>query len=47
MQTWNWKAQAESIRHIGPMAQDFYAAFHSRLDRFRGCSQTQRDRTMH
>jgi len=26
--TWNYKTQAESIRHIGPMAQDFYAAFH-------------------
>jgi trimeric autotransporter adhesin len=25
--TWNYKAQAQSIRHIGPMAQDFYAAF--------------------
>jgi hypothetical protein len=25
--TWNYKTQAESIRHIGPMAQDFYAAF--------------------
>jgi hypothetical protein len=25
--TWNYKAQDESIRHIGPMAQDFYAAF--------------------
>jgi hypothetical protein len=25
--TWNWKAQGEGIRHIGPMAQDFYAAF--------------------
>ncbi|MBW6474993.1 MAG: tail fiber domain-containing protein [Anaerolineaceae bacterium] len=24
---WNYKAQDESIRHIGPMAQDFYAAF--------------------
>jgi hypothetical protein len=24
---WNYKAQAPSIRHIGPMAQDFYAAF--------------------
>jgi trimeric autotransporter adhesin len=27
MQTWNYKAQAASIRHIGPMAQDFYSAF--------------------
>ena len=25
--TWNYKAQDESIRHIGPMAQDLYAAF--------------------
>ncbi|HEY6041832.1 MAG TPA: tail fiber domain-containing protein [Anaerolineae bacterium] len=25
--TWNYKSQAASIRHIGPMAQDFYAAF--------------------
>ena len=25
--SWNYKAQDESIRHIGPMAQDFYAAF--------------------
>jgi hypothetical protein len=24
---WNYKAQAAQIRHIGPMAQDFYAAF--------------------
>ncbi len=27
VQTWNWKSQAASIRHIGPVAQDFYAAF--------------------
>jgi hypothetical protein len=27
IQTWNYKAQDPSIRHIGPMAQDFYAAF--------------------
>jgi len=27
IQTWNYIAQNESIRHIGPMAQDFYAAF--------------------
>jgi trimeric autotransporter adhesin len=26
--TWNYKVQDASIRHIGPMAQDFYAAFH-------------------
>jgi hypothetical protein len=25
--TWSWKTQDESIRHIGPMAQDFHAAF--------------------
>jgi hypothetical protein len=25
--TWNYKSQAPSIRHIGPMAQDFYAVF--------------------
>jgi trimeric autotransporter adhesin len=27
IQTWNYKTQAASIRHIGPMAQDFRAAF--------------------
>lgn len=25
--TWNWKAQDRSIRHMGPMAQVFHAAF--------------------
>ena len=25
--TWNYKAEDPSIRHLGPMAQDFYAAF--------------------
>jgi hypothetical protein len=25
--TWNWKSQDEGIRHMGPMAQDFRAAF--------------------
>lgn len=25
--TWNYKSQPTSIRHIGPMAQDFYALF--------------------
>src|SRR5713101_7164957 len=25
--TWNYKTQVASIRHIGPMAQDFFAAF--------------------
>ena len=28
METWRYKTQSDhSIRHIGPMAQDFYAAF--------------------
>ena len=27
IQEWNYKSQDESIRHIGPMAQDFHAAF--------------------
>jgi hypothetical protein len=27
IQTWNWKSQDASIRHIGPVAQDFAAAF--------------------
>ncbi|MFH1624356.1 MAG: tail fiber domain-containing protein [Pseudomonadota bacterium] len=27
LSTWNYKSQSNSIRHIGPMAQDFYAAF--------------------
>ena len=26
--SWNYKTQSSSIRHIGPMAQDFYSAFH-------------------
>ncbi len=25
--TWNYKSQDASIRHMGPMAQDFYSAF--------------------
>ena len=25
---WNYKTQSARIRHIGPMAQDFMAAFH-------------------
>lgn len=25
--TWNYKSQDQSIRHIGPMAQDFHTAF--------------------
>src|SRR5262249_32767984 len=24
---WNWKAQPAAIHHMGPMAQDFHAAF--------------------
>jgi len=27
IETWNFNTQDASIRHIGPMAQDFYAAF--------------------
>ena len=27
IQTWNYQSQDASIRHIGPMTQDFYAAF--------------------
>src|SRR6185369_4577988 len=27
LQTWNYKSQDAHIRHIGPMAQDFKAAF--------------------
>ena len=27
IQSWSYKAQAPSIRHMGPTAQDFYAAF--------------------
>ena len=27
IETWNYKAQDDTIRHIGPMAQDFHAAF--------------------
>jgi hypothetical protein len=26
--TWNYRTQEKSIRHLGPMAQDFYASFH-------------------
>jgi hypothetical protein len=25
--TWNYRAQDDAIRHMGPMAQDFWAAF--------------------
>jgi uncharacterized protein involved in type VI secretion and phage assembly len=28
LQSWNYKTQAPAIRHLGPTAQDFYAAFH-------------------
>ncbi len=28
MSTWQYKAQEADYRHMGPMAQDFYAAFH-------------------
>jgi hypothetical protein len=27
IQTWSWKSQAPGIRHMGPVAQDFHAAF--------------------
>ncbi len=27
IQSWNYKSQAPAIRHMGPTAQDFYAAF--------------------
>ncbi len=27
IQRWSYKSQAPSIRHLGPTAQDFYAAF--------------------
>ena len=27
MQTWKYKAETGSVRHLGPMAQDFRAAF--------------------
>ncbi len=27
MATWQWKAEPNRVRHIGPMAQDFHAAF--------------------
>ena len=27
IETWNYKSQDPSIRHMGPMAQDFHAAF--------------------
>jgi hypothetical protein len=30
--TWNYRSQTEPIRHIGPMAEDFYATFGVGLD---------------
>ncbi len=27
LSTWNYKSQEASVRHMGPMAQDFHAAF--------------------
>ena len=27
METWNYKSEGESVRHMGPTAQDFSAAF--------------------
>jgi hypothetical protein len=27
IKTWNYRSEAESVRHMGPVAQDFYAAF--------------------
>jgi hypothetical protein len=30
--SWSYKAEEPSIRHIGPMAQDFYSAFGLGLD---------------
>ncbi len=27
LSTWQWKSEAGSVRHMGPMAQDFHAAF--------------------
>ena len=27
LSTWRYKAQAPGVRHVGPMAQDFHAAF--------------------
>ena len=32
IETWNYQAQDPSIRHMGPMAQDFYAAFQVGMD---------------
>ena len=30
--SWSYKAESPSVRHIGPMAQDFYSAFGLGLD---------------
>ena len=27
LSTWNYKSQSQDVRHIGPTAQDFHAAF--------------------
>ena len=27
IKSWNYRSQSSSIRHMGPMAQDFHAAF--------------------
>jgi len=35
IQTWNYIAQDPAVRHMGPMAQDFYAAFHLGEDNLR------------
>jgi hypothetical protein len=34
IQTWNYKAEDPSVRHLGPTAQDFYAAFGLGEDEF-------------
>ncbi|MDW8206387.1 MAG: tail fiber domain-containing protein, partial [Chloroherpetonaceae bacterium] len=36
--TWNYRSQPASVRHIGPMAQDFHAAFGVGEDPTRICS---------
>ncbi len=32
IQTWNYKSEGETVRHIGAMAQDFHAAFNFGTD---------------
>jgi hypothetical protein len=32
LSTWNYKTEDDSVRHLGPMAQDFYASFELGLD---------------